>query len=460
MDPEATPSPICGKPIKRSRSGLLCVKDHLEGSTQPPVSLSFQLLLPRIPHHPQLLQSLSHLLSDAYTWCCGSHGPATPDQAGTVARAADENDDCNLTALCDHIQTEGFNSGAFSDMVVHAMGSTYHLHPNLYPTPDTTPNPIPTPSSSSLFYLLIFSFFSDHQWSQTRSRIVFAGYIRSMVQFSCQAVQTIDECFERRLFGLPSSQDQFVKQIKTGMILFLFEFERRELHGVFQACSDGEMNISPSAYKFIRKAVSCSEPEFSGAIKDNYFSNWKFRFGLSKAQVRRLLLLFSSRKLKYQRRQRQLASRREPISVDTAGRVKEVDDGKNIGKEDGGMLASDEVGNLHEVDKKVGKIMQRVYLGPVPGEVGKLDAAFAMSEKAGNEFNVDVESVSSEHPMSDQSGRVDDDLNIGKLYSDVPHPPSPLSSPPSAGPRSLSAVISSPLPAEAGGLQRGADGDI
>ncbi|KAM1301695.1 hypothetical protein ACFX2H_012696 [Malus domestica] len=34
--------------------------------------------------------------------------------------------------------------------------------------------------------------------------------------------------------------------------------------------------------------------------------------------------------------------------------------------------------------------------------------------------------------------------NIGKLYSDVPHPPSPLSSPPSAGPRSLSAAISSP----------------
>ncbi|KAF3456223.1 hypothetical protein FNV43_RR00873 [Rhamnella rubrinervis] len=36
--------------------------------------------------------------------------------------------DCNLTSLCDHIQIEGFNSGAFSDIVVHAMGSTYHLH--------------------------------------------------------------------------------------------------------------------------------------------------------------------------------------------------------------------------------------------------------------------------------------------------------------------------------------------
>ncbi|XP_043721298.1 uncharacterized protein LOC122668824 isoform X1 [Telopea speciosissima] len=36
--------------------------------------------------------------------------------------------DCNLTSLCDHIQMEGFNSGAFSDIVVQAMGSTYRLH--------------------------------------------------------------------------------------------------------------------------------------------------------------------------------------------------------------------------------------------------------------------------------------------------------------------------------------------
>ncbi|RVX22147.1 Germ cell-less protein-like 1 [Vitis vinifera] len=36
--------------------------------------------------------------------------------------------DCNLTSLCDHIQLEGFTSGSFSDIVVHAMGSTYRLH--------------------------------------------------------------------------------------------------------------------------------------------------------------------------------------------------------------------------------------------------------------------------------------------------------------------------------------------
>ncbi|KAM3357964.1 putative protein isoform X1 [Capsicum galapagoense] len=36
--------------------------------------------------------------------------------------------DCNLTSLCDHIQLEGFNDGSFSDVIVQAMGSTYHLH--------------------------------------------------------------------------------------------------------------------------------------------------------------------------------------------------------------------------------------------------------------------------------------------------------------------------------------------
>uniref|UniRef100_A0A453GG03 BTB domain-containing protein n=1 Tax=Aegilops tauschii subsp. strangulata TaxID=200361 RepID=A0A453GG03_AEGTS len=31
-------------------------------------------------------------------------------------------------ALCDHVQAEGFGSGAFSDVVVEAMGATYRLH--------------------------------------------------------------------------------------------------------------------------------------------------------------------------------------------------------------------------------------------------------------------------------------------------------------------------------------------
>ncbi|XP_057956915.1 uncharacterized protein LOC131150301 isoform X2 [Malania oleifera] len=46
------------------------------------------------------------------------------DRSSSELRALD----CNLNSLCEHIQMEGFNSGSFSDIVVHAMGSTYHLH--------------------------------------------------------------------------------------------------------------------------------------------------------------------------------------------------------------------------------------------------------------------------------------------------------------------------------------------
>lgn len=59
---------------------------------------------------------------------------------------------------------------------------------------------------------------------------------------------TLQECLDSKLFGLPSSHSHFVKQIRSGMILFLFEYENRKLHGVFQATCDGDMNIVPHAY--------------------------------------------------------------------------------------------------------------------------------------------------------------------------------------------------------------------
>ncbi|OMO70408.1 hypothetical protein CCACVL1_18941 [Corchorus capsularis] len=131
------------------------------------------------------------------------------------------------------------------------------------------------------------------------------------------------ECLRRRVFALPSSQSHFVKQVKAGMILFLFEYERRELHGVFQACSDGDMNILPHAFTQSGKQYpaqvkftplwychSLSESEFRDAIRENYYSKNKFKFGLSEDQVRRLLLLFSSKRLDDdQAPQRQLSSR-------------------------------------------------------------------------------------------------------------------------------------------------------
>ncbi|KAK8524669.1 hypothetical protein V6N12_029527 [Hibiscus sabdariffa] len=131
---------------------------------------------------------------------------------------------------------------------------------------------------------------------------------------------TKKECLRRKVFALPSSQSHFVKQVKAGMILFLFEFERRELHGVFRACSDDAMNILPYAFSSSGKQFPAqvkitpmwycrplSENEFRDAIRENYFSKTKFNFGLSEDQVRRLLSLFSLKRMKDQAPRRRLS---------------------------------------------------------------------------------------------------------------------------------------------------------
>lgn len=122
--------------------------------------------------------------------------------------------------------------------------------------------------------------------------------------------ETKRECFKRRVFALPSSMAVFVKQIKVGMVLFLFEFEKRQLYGVYKATSDGALNILPNAFRSGGKQFPSqvcftpiwlcsplSENEFRSAIHENYYSPRKFKFGLSEVQVRRLLELFSTRKL-------------------------------------------------------------------------------------------------------------------------------------------------------------------
>ncbi|CAL9016234.1 unnamed protein product [Prunus brigantina] len=253
---------------------------------------------------------------------------------------------------------------------------------------------------------------------------------------------TKNECFRRRLFGLPSAKGHFVEQVKRGMILFLFEYERRELHGVFQACSDGTMNISPRAYKSSGnqfpaqvkvKQIWCCHPlhesEFSDAIKENYFSKWKFNFGLSKAQVRRLLTLFSPRKVEGQWPPRELVRSKESRPVYTTAKVRVVDEGRsvlndkvnneldtdnntepmmtqymgtsfeNVGREDDGRLESD------KVDNKAGEIVQSANFGRFLDKVGKVDTKFTVYKRAQNELNVEhVASMSTEYPKLSKSG--------------------------------------------------------
>lgn len=65
--------------------------------------------------------------------------------------------------------------------------------------------------------------------------------------FMCNQT-TMPECLSRQLFGLPKVEAAFVKGIKAGMSLFLFEYEERRLYGLFKAASDGVINSVPDAF--------------------------------------------------------------------------------------------------------------------------------------------------------------------------------------------------------------------
>jgi len=60
--------------------------------------------------------------------------------------------------------------------------------------------------------------------------------------------RTERECLDNRVFGLPESMRYRVFQVKEGDILFLHNYQANRLHGVFEAASDGGMNLVPYAF--------------------------------------------------------------------------------------------------------------------------------------------------------------------------------------------------------------------
>ncbi|KAA8536821.1 hypothetical protein F0562_029299 [Nyssa sinensis] len=204
-------------------------------------------------------------------------------------------------------------------------------------------------------------------------------------------IATKRECFKRKLFGLPSAQANFVKHVKAGMALFLFEFERRELYGVFRASSDGSMNIVPHAFSSSGKQFPAqvrftplwdcrplSEHEFRDAIKDNYFSAKKFNFGLSKDQVRRLLCLFSSRKLNSNLPQGQIFGQLTKLTGEDRRRV-----------DDSRFLMNDKTEIESDVDNGCGPDISTEYAGSFLGRVRRVDdGRFPMSNRVENGCNV------------------------------------------------------------------------
>jgi hypothetical protein len=45
--------------------------------------------------------------------------------------------------------------------------------------------------------------------------------------------------------GLPSVHYSYVRNIKPGLPLFLFNYSDRKLHGLFEAASPGQVSIDP-----------------------------------------------------------------------------------------------------------------------------------------------------------------------------------------------------------------------
>ena len=82
----------------------------------------------------------------------------------------------------------------------------------------------------------------------------------SGIIFGCTS-STFDECFALSMVGLPRKYLPLVKSIVGGYtLIFLFNFSDRQLHGVYLATSDGQENLSLTAWR-----TSAPLPKFNGA---------------------------------------------------------------------------------------------------------------------------------------------------------------------------------------------------
>ncbi|XP_057980218.1 uncharacterized protein LOC131166019 isoform X2 [Malania oleifera] len=129
------------------------------------------------------------------------------------------------------------------------------------------------------------------------------------VIFGCKH-NTIEECYSKLLFGLPAAHFAYVRNIDPGLPLFLFNYSDRKLHGIFEAISCGQMNINPGAWTVdgseytpyaaqvrVKIKMACQpllEDQFRPIIAKNYYEQRLFWFELDKAQISRLIALFSS----------------------------------------------------------------------------------------------------------------------------------------------------------------------
>ncbi|KAI3966351.1 hypothetical protein MKW92_049231 [Papaver armeniacum] len=120
--------------------------------------------------------------------------------------------------------------------------------------------------------------------------------------------ETMTECLTNKLFGLPAFHISYIRKIKPGLPLFLFNYSDRKMHGIFEAASNGEMNINPYGWsedgqeptKYPAQVRICVrmqcksllEEQYKPILINNYYTEDFFWFELDHTQTRNLISLF------------------------------------------------------------------------------------------------------------------------------------------------------------------------
>ncbi|KAL2644672.1 hypothetical protein R1flu_012259 [Riccia fluitans] len=155
----------------------------------------------------------------------------------------------------------------------------------------------------------------DEEHERDEEHVSFGGAIAPpMASFIfCCNDETYNECMQKRLFGLEDVFFFTVRLVKPGMPLFFFNRQSRMLFGIFEAESEGAMNIDPYAFTAdcgvqtitrypaqvrVRLVspwiVQLEETFFAESIASNYFSPWQFYYNLDCEQTYSLIMKFNN----------------------------------------------------------------------------------------------------------------------------------------------------------------------
>ncbi|KAJ7544154.1 hypothetical protein O6H91_09G066300 [Diphasiastrum complanatum] len=126
--------------------------------------------------------------------------------------------------------------------------------------------------------------------------------------------ETMAEDIQRQLFGLPKGYCDSVCAIRPGLPLFLYNYSTHHMHGVFEASSDGGINLEPNAWE-IKDSISNRNPltsrfpaqvrvrlrEMRPALEEDkfrpllhHYDGRRFRLELTRSEAEKILKVFGA----------------------------------------------------------------------------------------------------------------------------------------------------------------------